>query len=516
MLLIAIFVLMLVSVVAIALIVNSGTETALTSNYRTSATVYYAALSGLEEVRGRLYSKDPNYVNNGANANFVPGGGLTLDQVRYIGIKPTDPTSPLYDAEYKTEFSPKDITAVPDVQAIASAAGANLDGIPGASYAWVRINAVTESAINLDVNGDGRLDKNTPLFYDPSHVDAHGTPRPGLILGPTPTAVPVFELTAMAILPNGTQKMLQYLVAAHPLSFNMPAALVLDGTSISFDAPNSSAFYIKGTDQIVAGSCNPGAGAQWDAVGYTTAPNVRIAGGPDASHDEIVGKIVALNMQPNYPGVPYAADSQGTPPTPPPAPPSVNYVGAAVTPGWPPPPTPTPFAVASNLLNADGLNSFAQTIAATASAVINPSGSPATGSDLPPTMSASNPQTVVVNGDLDLTGWAGTGYGMLLVTGKFTYGINSHWRGLVLVIGQGQVISESGSGSGDFQGGMFIARLFDDTGRSLLGASPSNPPGTSSFSPSGVNAGIYYSSCWIQASLPSSPAKVLSFREISQ
>src|SRR5579863_8797280 len=60
-LLIAIFVLLLISVVAIALLVSSGTETALGTNYRSSSTVYYAALAGLEEARGRLLPKNPNY-----------------------------------------------------------------------------------------------------------------------------------------------------------------------------------------------------------------------------------------------------------------------------------------------------------------------------------------------------------------------------------------------------------------------------------------------------------------------
>src|ERR1700719_1406403 len=59
-LLIAIFVLLLISVVAIALLVSSGTETALGANYRTSSTVYYAALACLEEARGRLLPKNPN------------------------------------------------------------------------------------------------------------------------------------------------------------------------------------------------------------------------------------------------------------------------------------------------------------------------------------------------------------------------------------------------------------------------------------------------------------------------
>src|SRR5262249_51053856 len=154
---------------------------------------------------------------------------------------------------------------------------------------------------------------------------SHGNARPALVLGTTPTAVPVFEITAMAILTNGTQKMLQYVVAANPLSFSMPAALVLDGTNISFSLPSQPGFSVKGTDQIVVGSCNPGT-AQVSAVGYSTAPNVIIAGAPDQSHDNILSAIYNRGTQSNYPGVPYGADAQGSsPPSPPP--PSINYVG---------------------------------------------------------------------------------------------------------------------------------------------------------------------------------------------
>ncbi len=52
--LIAIFILLLIGAVAIALVVSSGTESALAGNYRSSTTVYYAAVAGLEEVRARL------------------------------------------------------------------------------------------------------------------------------------------------------------------------------------------------------------------------------------------------------------------------------------------------------------------------------------------------------------------------------------------------------------------------------------------------------------------------------
>ena len=81
--LIAIFALLLISVIAIALIVSSGTETALAKNYRTSTSAYYAGLAGLEEGRGRLLWRDANYLNN-TIPGFMPASGnpsMNLSQV---------------------------------------------------------------------------------------------------------------------------------------------------------------------------------------------------------------------------------------------------------------------------------------------------------------------------------------------------------------------------------------------------------------------------------------------------
>src|SRR6266699_3727144 len=75
-LLIAIFILLLIGVVAIALVVSSGTESALAGNYRSSTNVYYAAVAGLEEVRARLRSNNPNSFNNTAPGFLPPPGTL--------------------------------------------------------------------------------------------------------------------------------------------------------------------------------------------------------------------------------------------------------------------------------------------------------------------------------------------------------------------------------------------------------------------------------------------------------
>src|SRR5271155_2011104 len=61
-LLISLFALLLIGIIGIALILASGTDSALTGNYHSATNVYYAALAGLEEGRGRMLTKSANYL----------------------------------------------------------------------------------------------------------------------------------------------------------------------------------------------------------------------------------------------------------------------------------------------------------------------------------------------------------------------------------------------------------------------------------------------------------------------
>ena len=110
-LLIAIFSLLLISTVAIAMIVASGTESALDANYRASSQAFYAAIAGLEEGRGRLSTAHPSTLLNGAILP-APGGLLAVGQVRYVlnpaageTVDPTSSTNPYYDNEIASEVS---------------------------------------------------------------------------------------------------------------------------------------------------------------------------------------------------------------------------------------------------------------------------------------------------------------------------------------------------------------------------------------------------------------------------
>src|ERR1700687_5608535 len=246
-LLISIFILLLISVVAIALIVASSTETSLAGNYRSATGVYYASLAGLEEARERLLAKDPNSFKNTA-PGFLPSPGipLAIGQVRYVlNPGPTDNIANMFtpypDGEYDNEFGGGALAtanAGGNVKTTASVWNRNPLNtlpVPGPLYKWVRINPVTEQSLKLDVSPYELTIEPKLVFYD------------GTKLNDTGLGSQVLEITSLAVLPNGSQKLLQYLVVPVPLAFN--AALTLDGNNAQFSASTSSSFWVKGIDQ---------------------------------------------------------------------------------------------------------------------------------------------------------------------------------------------------------------------------------------------------------------------------
>jgi hypothetical protein len=491
-LLISIFVLLLISVVGIALIVSSGTESALAGNYRAATGVYYASLAGLEEARGRLLARNPNSFSNTANFLPPPGTQWDIGYVRYVlnpgPADPPDTFSAYPDGEYDQEFGAGALRnasgagTVATTQSVWNIAPLNALPVPGPLYKWVRINPISEVSLGQQVApfGDGHTaDPTKPIYYDGTLLTVAST-----------GAREVLEITSLAVLPNNSQKIVQYLVAPVPLNLNLPAALTLDGNNPRFTASPSPGFYVKGIDQGSAGTCNPGLTPS-AAVGYT-----------DTS-------FTPSNFE-------QPSNSQGIPSGPSPTPDlRDHYTNGVANPNI------VSVALSPNLSTVGGLNDLVQTIQHSADVVINGN---ATQSSLPTTMSATNPMTVVVNGDLTLNAWRETGYGLLLVTGKFTYDPDASWNGIILVIGQGWMYSHQGAYTNtQIQGAVLLARTLDASGNPLPQSSapiftsaPGAPSGFDFYTtPNSLTNGIYYSNCWIQAAMPSAGYQVLSFHEIA-
>ncbi len=212
-----------------------------------------------------------------------PGSTFPLGQTLYVinrlpgdNIVPWNSSNQYYDTEYQTEFGVPASSA--SWQSVYSVWDNNVQGIPGPIFKWVRVNAVTEASLYIDVNYSGSFDSTTPIFYDPAHIDSHGNPWPSLIESPSPpsTAAQALEITALAYLPSGSKKVLQYLVAPLPLDLSpiapnqtFPAALTLDGNNVSYQGPNSSSFKIVGDDVTTGRTCSAPTLPSVPAIGYT-------------------------------------------------------------------------------------------------------------------------------------------------------------------------------------------------------------------------------------------------------
>ncbi|PYU80970.1 MAG: hypothetical protein DMG50_17840 [Acidobacteria bacterium] len=491
-LLISIFILLLISIVAIALIVASGTESSLAGNYRSATGVYYAALAGLEEARGRLLTNNASSFKSTAPAGFLPSPGtaLPIGYVRYVlnpGPGDGNVLTTYLDNEYSTEFTagPSDTKTTASIWTTPPL-NTSLN-FPGPLYKWVRINAVSEQWLHQGLGQDvapfdGTIDS-TPLFYD------------GTNLTDSPSAgSQVLEITSLAVLPNGSQKLLQYLIAPAPVALPpFLAGLTLSGSpgnSPVFQAPaNNASYAVKGNGVDCSG--NPTAVEAIGLFGDYSSNSY-------ASHvSGIVGGISTnaggTDTRPNYTGQQPAPD--------------VEYLSA----------------FPANLQSPSQIDAFAQTIIQNADVVLGSGASyTANASDLHTAtttagMSSSNPVSVVINGNLDISNWGGDGYGqgygLLLVTGTFTYDPDTTWNGIILVIGQGIITNTQNGGAQQLNGAVFVAKTRDASGNLLTG----RIGGASvSFDASMQGNGIGYSSCWIQKAQPKGNYKILSFREISQ
>ena len=476
-LIIAIFTLMLVSVVATALILMAGTESAIKANYKSSMHAFYDAAAGLEEGRGRLWGTNQNSALVRSCVFPAPGQIMPVGRVCYIVnpspgevVNPTNLTAsnPYADFEYQQEWGVP-VTSASFLQpTIVSTSPVPAENIAGPLYKWVRIAPWTEAAGNINVDGDMEINATDPLFlfYDPIRKELHTQLSTGG--QPVPNASQILSVTALAVTPNGSRRLVQYTVAPVPFSsLNMafPSALSLvtaAGNDPTYKA-NASAIKMNGNDRsgFDPGSCGLTPQGAMTGLGITSDP-------------------AGVNI-------------------PPPLRP--NYLGAGASPS---------IADVSNLLpsseqSVTGLESVVKSITNAASEIV-----PGPATTLPNYGSSSNPVVAVVQGDLSTSGDV-TGYGILLVTGNFTVNANFGWRGIVLVIGKGVVDASNTTANSEFDGAFFVAATRDSNGNLLPGL------GVPNVNWAGAGGkGVYYDSCWISNASGGFPYKVLSFREINE
>lgn len=268
-LIVALLALMLLSAVAVGMMFMASTETAVSSNFKSEETAYFAARAGVEEVRDRMLPSPPSpggaFSINGSLPAFMPGAGNPWAVYILNGQNPqTGANMAIGDVADVANLIPGNIVAddelchdFPSYTGMAPAA-ANIrcsgsTGLPGGTswristtsiaplpvdYKWVRVtlkanNSYGTASANL-------VDSSQPganqVCWFGSATGANQIVA-NAAAGQTCAslnATPVYLLTALAVSPSGASKgakrMVQLEVAQLSVTSNLPGGLYAVGT----------------------------------------------------------------------------------------------------------------------------------------------------------------------------------------------------------------------------------------------------------------------------------------------
>lgn len=452
-LLFSLMALLILTAIAASMIFMSGTETAINNNYRLEQRAYFAALAGVEEARQRMGTAGsltlPTVLpstSGGVLYILNPAGSSDV-------VQPWNSSNAYFDSElchdnfYTSPANP--------------GTGIRCTSAPTGS-SWYTTTTSTEPFYNTAAALDYKWvritfkENNTAAPYYVNGSSASGTLNAQVCLGELgqevllpsgqPTCItsvaattmdPIYIVTALAVTPTGSRKMVQAEVTK-PLIGPFPATLTLDGPGSTINGPSSAPFGIAGTDTSACGSM--------------VHPAIAVDGTPASA---------SVKRPANYTGTP-----PGTPPIIAGA--SINDISSSLP---------------SNLSTPQALQNLLNIVTANADQIIT---GPASS---PPLGTIANPLISVVNGDLDLGG-SFTGAGLLVVTGNFSSHGNTSFTGVVIVLGGNW--TSSGGGHGNFNGAFIVANIYDAS-HNLL---PSLGPATWNWNGGGGN-GMAYDQCAI-------------------
>jgi Tfp pilus assembly protein PilX len=517
---IAIFTLLLITAIAVGMLMLTNTDTNISTNFRDEQTAFFAAKAGLEEVRDRMRINaiDPT-TGNSVSLNFSPlltptGGVQVLPGATTPSSAPpmfgsansvTYVTNPL-NGETVTPWVTNG-SAYPDDEICAEAVFAGslnskacsgnpprpqgtsnwyqttsasnaYASSPVQAWKWVRINVKT----NQTSSGTSAVtvDGNTADYYlvcwngsTQLTVAAGSCASAGAALIPAQNYTSVYTLTALAVTPSGSRRMVQMDVAPSIIP-NIPGAMVMDGALASFTPGTSNAFQACGADGV---SCD----------GSATHPPQNGTICPPPGNEPAIGTFdnaSAANANAAILGVGRTGSYNGSPT-------SVANVGTALG--------------AGGMNTVQGLTALVNEVAAAAT----PANTYTTTGALANPGTVTNPVINVVTGDLDITNL--TGAGILLVEGNATFSGRPNYNGVILIVGKGN-LTMSGGGNGVIDGAMLVANLYNSSGQPLTSGAPGIP--VMNFSGNG-NMTIQYDSCWVAAMNQSSPYSSLGVRELT-
>jgi len=483
-LILALLALLLISAVGLGMIYMSTTEASINTNYKDTQLAFFAMRGGLEEMRDRMRS---NSVSPIAIPAAMPGAP---NSILYI-VNSSGANDPVLPATFGNQYFDDEFchesfvgstvayvaSGIPCTAAGAPPAGSLAPFVASASpftnttsslkYKWVRItwkqngtfpSALVDStqpaASQVCWNSTSAQEVvSTALGY----ANCAAAQTAGLMVAP------LYLVTALAITPQGSRRVGQYESAALNIT-PPPGALALDGPAAVFNpTPSSVNYFANGNNTGAAAYNGPGGPAACPVTTPATTPAIS------------TGDTAGVNsIDTNLAGPPNR---------------SANYTGTGATPSVVNQGPTGTNALSGTWSSPSALNTLASSIGNGADVTYTCGiGTPCNGSG--PYGTDAAPQITYVNGDFNFG--SNSGAGVLVVTGTLNITGQSSFDGLILVIGQG-VISEQGSGNGQFNGSIFLAKTNISVAPYTQLATLASP--LIAWNGGGTN-GIQYNSCW--------------------
>jgi hypothetical protein len=262
-LVVALLALLLLSAVAIGMTFMSSTEAAVSGNFKSEETAYFAARAGVEEVRDRMLPSPPSpggaFSLNGSLPTVLPGGGnswalyvlngqnLSGAAMSMADVTNLVATNPLADDELCHDFaSYAGMTYTP-----ANVRCSGSSGLPtGASwyasttsvaplpvdYKWVRVTLKANESY-AGTNNANFVDPTKPggnqVCWSGSNAGAHQVVANAGQACSAINGTPVYLLTALAVTPSGTsrgaRRIVQQEIAQTYINSNLPGGLFAVG-----------------------------------------------------------------------------------------------------------------------------------------------------------------------------------------------------------------------------------------------------------------------------------------------
>ena len=504
-LIIALLALTVLTGIGFAIMVSSSTESLINAGFRRAGLAHFAAMGGVEEMRGRMGPDAAPLTNNLSSVKIPCSDGTTCPLLYntvtrvanlgkayyirlsnlidpsdpnclYLGMDCTDPDAPAASADriIFTTTQPGTATTMP--------------------YVWVKATLATQMKLKRRMGtGGGPCNPSDPLdpsYCDPATLDdANMICRKGLklIVGNPAAApaysncgdpvVPVFVYTALSIQPGRATRVVRELAAVGSIP-NLPGGLTLDGCPSVFPPPTSHPFELSGIDGGSCGAaCNVHSVVTRCQADMETIQNLITDGNkcaPAGAYTVATPNFCQAgpNRNGDYPGLgnqncnnPNCNNTSNS---------ADIFYDASMS-----DPDAQPF-----FANCSGLQEFVSLVEDWADytypANTNSLSTHGDGSNANPDLWDRVVNVIEGDASLSQADFGDPGAGIILVKGTLTVNGYPSYNGAILVIGTGNMVV-SGAGNGTINGGIFVANTSTCAGTGLLGPVSYDNPGGGTF-----------------------------------